>query len=366
MGWLVTVTTSMKDLPITRRYLRGALLVVAALIVSLATGCSKSDSGSQSSAVSASTNKPLHKLTFVHDWYPEAEHGGYFTAKLKGYWLELGLDVTLVAGGPNSEIEKKVALDENSLGIVRGDAVFIAVERGLPVIAVNSYFQRDPQGIMVREDSPVKTFADLEDRDLAMQIGNTWFAYLQKKYGLKKTRTRAVTGSVANFVADPNWITQAYPTCEPYYAAKAGVKARMIQISDSGFDPYRVIIGNKRLVEKRPEIVKAFSIGAYKGWIEYCREPLPVHDHILAISPTMEAEGLKFSYRKMREMRLIEGDPSKGETLGEVKAARWEELHQLLVENDLIKAPIDRAKVYTDAFSPAKVGVDPKLPPPAL
>lgn len=350
---------------ILRRLGRSAT-VLSLLCALVGAGCSRSSSESASTTPAGGTNKPLHKLTFINDWYPEAEHGGYYAAKLKGYWLELGLDVTMVAGGPNADMEKKVALDENSLGIVRGDAVFIAVERGLPVIAVNSYFQHDPQGIMVREDSPVKTFADLEDRDLAMQIGNTWFAYLQKKYGLKKTRTRPVTGSVANFVADPNWITQAYPTCEPYYAAKAGVKARVLQISDSGFDPYRVIIANKKLVEKHPEIVKAFSIGAYKGWIEYCREPLPTHDLILSISPTMESEGLKFSYRKMRELKLIEGDPAKGESMGDVKPQRWEELHQLLLDNQLIKGPIDRASVYTDAFTPSKLGIDPKLPPPAL
>lgn len=356
----------MKHQPQAAGLLRLSAAVFSVLFLALAGGCSRSQTDTGAGTPGVSTNKPLHRITFIHDWYPEAEHGGYFAAKLKGFWLELGLDVKMEAGGPNSEIEKRVALDEDTLGIVRGDAVFIAVERGLPVIAVNSYFQHDPQGIMVREDSPVKTFADLEDRDLAMQIGNTWFAYLQKKYGLKKTRTRPVTGSVANFVADPDWITQAYPTCEPYYAAKAGVKARMIQISDSGFDPYRVIIANKKLVEKHPGIVKAFSIGAYKGWIEYCREPLSTHDHILSISPTMESEGLKFSYRKMRELRLIEGDPAKGETLGGVKKERWEELHQLLLDNQLIKAPIDRAKVYTDAFSPANVGIDPKLPAPAL
>jgi NitT/TauT family transport system substrate-binding protein len=341
-----------------------ALLAVLSLFSGLLAGCSKSTEPSATAAESAGGKRP--KLTFIHDWYPEAEHGGYFAAHLKGFWKEQGIDVVIEAGGPNSEIEKRVALDENTLGIVRGDAVFIAVERGLPVMAVNSYFQHDPQGIMVREDSPVKTFADLEDRDLAMQIGNTWFAYLQKKYGLKKTRTRPVTGSVANFVADPNWITQAYPTCEPYYAAKAGVKARMLQISDSGFDPYRVIIANRKLVEKHPELVKAFSIGAYKGWIDYCREPLPTHQYILSISPSMEAEGFVFAYRKMRELRLIDGDPAKGETLGAVSAQRWEDLHQLMLDYGLIKKPIERSLVYTDAFSPEKVGIDPQLPPPAL
>ncbi len=356
----------MKPSSSPERFLSRLVAQLCLLSALVCAGCSRQASGPATSAAGDGTEKPLHKLTFIHDWYPEAEHGGYFAAKMKGFWLELGLDVTMVAGGPNSEIEKRVALDENSLGIVRGDAVFIAVGRGLPVIAVNSYFQHDPQGIMVREDSPVKTFSDLEDRDVAMQIGNTWFAYLQKRYGLKSTRTRAVTGSVANFVADPDWITQAYPTCEPYYAAKAGVKARMLQISDSGFDPYRVIIANKKLVAKHPEIVTAFSIGAYKGWIEYCREPQTVHEHILSISPTMESEGFKFSHRKMRELRLIEGDPAKGETLGDVNPRRWEELHQLMLDNQLIKSPIDVASVYTDAFAPSKVGVDPKLPPPAL
>ena len=109
MGWLVRVTPPMKLLPVIRRFVRSATSLVTALVLSLASGCSKSDPGSHPSAVSASTNKALHKLTFINDWYPEAEHGGYYAAKLKGYWLELGLDVTMVAGGPNSEIEKKVA-----------------------------------------------------------------------------------------------------------------------------------------------------------------------------------------------------------------------------------------------------------------
>jgi hypothetical protein len=49
-----------------------------------------------------------------------------------------------------------------------------------------------------------------------------------------------------------------------------------------------------------------------------------------------------------------------------VKPERWEALHQLLLDHRLIKAPIDREKVYTGAFAPSKVAVDPQLPPPAL
>ncbi len=332
-------------------------LVVAALL----SGCRPSEPAATTQSAAAA---PGPVLNFIHDWYPEPEHGGYYTASLKGIWKELGVEVKLHVGGPNSEIEKRVALDPYGLGIVRGDAVFIAAERGLPIIAVNAYFQHDPQGVMVRADSPVKTFADLDNRDVAMQVGAPWLIYLQKKYSLSRIRVRPVTGSVANFVKDPDWITQAYPSCEPYYAAKEGVAARVLQISDSGFDPYRVIIANKELVAKHPELVAKFSLGAYRGWQEYFRDPQPIHDHILKISPTMEMGGMRFSYVKMRELKLVEGDPARGESMGALEPKRWEELGRILLDLGVIRKAVPISEVVTFQFTPAVLKHDPALPPP--
>jgi NitT/TauT family transport system substrate-binding protein len=331
-------------------------LAVAALFLA---GCRKAPE--ETKATSGTAGRP--KLHFIHDWFPEPEHGGYFAASILGYWNDEGLDVDVIPGGPNAEIEKRVALDSVGLGIVRADSVFIAADRGLPIIAVNSYFQHDPQGIMVRADSKIHGFADLEDKDVAMQVGNTWFPYLQRKYGLQKTRVRAVTGSVANFVKDPEWITQAYPTSEPYYAAKEGVPARVLQISDSGFDPYRVIIANRELVEKHADWVAGFTRGALRGWKEYFRNPSPIHEHIGKISPTMEADGMKFSYVKMRALHLVEGVASKGESMGAVDPRRWEELSKILLDLGLIKSAPVLTNIYTDAFAPARLGIDPALPP---
>lgn len=340
------------------------LVVAAGLIAAwMLHGCGPSSPGSPSGATApaAAQESPLH---FIHDWIPEPEHGGYYAAQLRGIWKEEGVEVDVLVGGPNSEIEKRVALDPWGLGIVRGDAVFVAVERGLPVVAVNSYFQHDPQGVMVREDSPVRSFADLEDRDLAMQIGGTWLQYLQRKYGLRKIRVRPITGNVANFVKDPDWIMQAYPTSEPYYALREGVASRVLQISASGFDPYRVIIANKALVAKHPELVAKFSRGAYRGWQSYFRDPEPVHAHLKRISPSMEPGGMRFSYVKMHELRLVEGEPAKGESMGAVDLPRWEELGRILVDLGVVRKSLPVAEVVTDAFTPKALGLDAALPAP--
>ena len=331
---------------------RPVLLGVIIMGLALMAGCGKK----------AASPGDLPKVNFTHDWVPEPEHGGYYAADINGYWREAGVEVNVIPGGPNAEIERIVSIDPNGLGISRGDAVILAVSRGLPIVAVNSYFQHDPQGIMVREDSPVKTFADLEDRDVSIASGQTFFLYLQKKYNLTKTRVRPVTGSVANFIVDPNYIQQAYPTSEPYYALKEGVRSRVLQISGSGFDPYRVIIANKALVEKHPELVKAFSKGAYRGWKEYYRNPGPTHKKILSISPTMEWKGMIFGFNKMRELRFSDGDPAKGESLGAVDPKRWETLQQVMLEYALIDKPVDLSTVFTSDFTPAKLGIDPTLP----
>jgi NitT/TauT family transport system substrate-binding protein len=257
--------------------------------------------------------------------------------------------VNVLIGGPNSEIEKRVALDPFGLGIVQGDAVFIAVERGLPVIAVNSYFQHDPQGVMVRADSPVRTFADLDDHDLAMQVGAPWLMYLQKKYGLAKIRVRPVTGSVANFVRDPNWITQAYPTSEPI-AAKEGVAARMIQISDSGFDPYRVIIANRELVTGIP-MVAEFSLGAYRGWQEYFRDPQPIHEHLLKISTHDGAGGHALQLREDAGAEAGGGRSGpKGSPWAAFEPSAGRNWDKILLDLGVIQKPVALSEVVTFAL----------------
>ena len=46
---------------------------------------------------------------------------------------------------------------------------------------------------------------------------------------------------VANFVADPQYIQQAFATSEPFFARKAGIEIRVLLTSDAGYNPYRVM-----------------------------------------------------------------------------------------------------------------------------
>ncbi len=132
----------------------------------------------------------LTKVALQADWYPQPEHGGFYTALVKGYYREEGLDLIIVPGGPFAVASKQVASGAAQFGMDSSDHVLEGVSEGEPLVAVAATMQRDPQGIMVRKDSPVLSFADLDGHTVAVKAGSTWFEFIVKRYHLDRVRRR--------------------------------------------------------------------------------------------------------------------------------------------------------------------------------
>src|SRR6267142_1428364 len=203
----------------------------------------------------SSSETGLAKVTLQADWYPQPEHGGFYTALAKGYYKDEGLDVTIQPGGPYVSMEKQVSVGLAQFGMSASDRTLEAVAGGQPLVAVAATMQRDPQGIMVHKDSPIRSFADLNGHTISIKPGYTWFAYLVKRYHLNDIHEIPATMSVANFVADPQYIQQAFATSEPFFARQAGIETRVLLTSDAGYNPYRVMFTSQDFLKRHPEVV---------------------------------------------------------------------------------------------------------------
>jgi NitT/TauT family transport system substrate-binding protein len=184
----------------------------------------------------------LTKIVFQADWYPQPEHGGFFTALAKGYYKDQGLDVTILPGGPYITVEKQVSAGAAQFGMGSSDKVLESNAEGQALVAVAATMQHDPQGVMVRKDSPIHSFSDLDGHSVAIKVGeSTWFEFIVKRYQLNNIHVIPAMMNVANFVADPQYIQQAFATSEPFFAHQAGVETRVLLVSDAGYRPYRGI-----------------------------------------------------------------------------------------------------------------------------
>ncbi len=81
---------------------------------------------SPSTAESTAAVRPADKVKLLLNWYPEAEHGGYYAALVRGYYREAGLDVEILAGVPNTPVIQEVAREQVTFGVDNADKVLLA------------------------------------------------------------------------------------------------------------------------------------------------------------------------------------------------------------------------------------------------
>jgi NitT/TauT family transport system substrate-binding protein len=287
-------------------------------------------------------------ITLQTDWYPQPEHGGFYDALLKGYYKDEGLDIHIVPGGPYISGEQQVSGGAAQFAMGSSDQVLVAVSRGLPVIAVEATMQQDPQAIMLHKDSPVQTFADLNGHAIAVKPGSIWFQYLVKRYNLANVREIPATYSVANFLQDPNYIQQCFVTSEPYFARKSGAQVRTMLISDSGYQPYRVVFVSTVFLHDHPELVAKFVRASIRGWRDYLADPAVANAEISRLNPAMSQDQMQFSTQTLKDDHFIAGSgPSQ---LGHFTPERWNSMYQQLTDLKVITNPIDPKSAYTTQF----------------
>jgi NitT/TauT family transport system substrate-binding protein len=297
----------------------------------------------------------LTPVVLQTDWYPQPEHGGFYDAQIRGYYKEEGLDVTILPGGPYVNSDQQVSLGAAQFAMRSSDHVLEAIGNGVPLVALAATMQHDPQALMVHQDSPVRSFQDLNGHAVAIKFGeSTWFEYLVKRYHLNNVREIPATYSVANFLQDPGYIQQIFVTSEPFFARQAGVPVRTLLISETGYNPYRVFVTSRSFLQLHPEIVAKFVRASLRGWRDYLIHPDDINAAISKLNPAMSMPQMKFSYEGLRDQHFITGDAPNGADLGRFDPKRWTNMYQQLLDLKVIQKPFDPAIAYTMEFMPKK------------
>jgi NitT/TauT family transport system substrate-binding protein len=280
----------------------------------------------------------LVQVKMQTDWYPQPEHGGFYTALAKGYYKDAGLDVQIVPGGPYINAEQQVSTGAAQFAMGSSDRVFAANDNGQALVAVGATMQHDPQAVMVHADSPVKSLTDLSGHAIAIKTGATWFQYVVRHFNLKDVREVPATYSVASFIHDPQYI--------PYFAKQANVPVRTLLISSTGYDPYRVFFTSQSYAAAHPEVVAKFVQASNRGWQDYMQDPTAANALIQKLNPALDPALMNFSYAALRDGHFIDGDGQ----LGQFDPDRWKTMEQQLLELKIISKPVDPTTAYTTKF----------------
>jgi NitT/TauT family transport system substrate-binding protein len=326
--------------------MRKLFLGTIALLLTVA-GCSNEETDSKNAADSSS--KPT-EVTLALNWYPEAEHGGYFAALVHGYFEDEGLKVEIIPGRPNLPVIPRVATGQVTFGVANADRVLVGRAQEADTIALFAPLQMSPRCIMVHEKSGIRSFDDLKDMTLALSNTATFAAYMKKKVPLTNVRIVPYPGNVTQFLLNDDFAQQGYVFSEPYHAKKEGGDPDNLMVSDLGYNPYTsLLITQSDEVEKRPELLRKMVRAVAKGWRKYLEDPDETNAYIQKLNSEMDLDILKFGAETMRDLCITKETPLKN--VGRMTPNRWQDLADQLVEAGVIdKGSVDPAKAFTTQF----------------
>ncbi|MFN7291373.1 MAG: ABC transporter substrate-binding protein [Pirellula sp.] len=295
------------------------------------------------------SSKSLSKVKLLLNWYPEAEHGGFYAAKAAGIYERYGLDVEIVPGGKSTVVPQELVLGRVQFGVGNADDVLIARNQDIDLVALMAPIQDGPRCILTRKDSNIDSFEKLKNVKLQIDSSRPYVPFLKSK-GLIGDNVEVVPyfGSVAQVVADKNFACQGYNFSEPFMARQQGVDVNELMMSTIGYNPYAsLLITTSKYVKTEEAVCRKMVQASIEGWQLYLESPEEANKIILGQNKQgLEKAALDYGVTALKALCI---PASKDATIiGDMTPERWEDLYKTLSELKIV----DPKKVtINDAFT---------------
>lgn len=145
------------------------VLTAIAILLTLALSACGGDKATQ--APEAEGPVPIE---FRLNWTLYGEHAPFFVGVDKGFYLDEGLDVSIVEGSGSSTTVKLIGNGTNNIGYADSATMMRGVTAGVPVEAVAVTFQSSPMSFIYRADlpNPPDSIENLRGKKVAITAGD--------------------------------------------------------------------------------------------------------------------------------------------------------------------------------------------------
>jgi NitT/TauT family transport system substrate-binding protein len=294
------------------------------------------------------------KVTLQLKWVTQAQFGGYYVAKDKGYYKAEGLDVDIKPGGPDSAPEQIIAGGGADVIVDWMGGALVAREKGVPLVNIAQPFDKSGLEMICPKDGPIKSEADFKGHTLGVWFyGNEYpfFAWMNKLKIPTEGGKDGVTVLKQSFDVQP--LVQKQADCisvmtynEYWQAIDAGFKAEDllvfnytklgVNLLEDGLYVNEEKLKDPAFKEKMVKFVRA----SMKGWKYAVEHP----DEAAAIVVDNGGQDDAHQKRMAGEVAKLIGD-------GKLDKALYERTEKALLEQKIINKEPKGA--YTHAITDA-------------
>jgi putative hydroxymethylpyrimidine transport system substrate-binding protein len=198
------------------------------------------------------------KMTLLLDWFINPDHGPIIVAQEKGFFADQNLEVEIVAPADPADPPKLVAAGKAELAISYQPSQHLQVAEGLPLLRVGTLVATPLNCLLVLEDGPIKTIADLKDKKVGFSVAGVEEALLTAilgRHGLGMSDIELVN---VNWSLSPSLMSGqvsavigAYRNFELNQMEIEGIAGRCFYVEEEGVPTYDelIYVANKNIMD---------------------------------------------------------------------------------------------------------------------
>lgn len=301
------------------------------------------------------------KVTFNMGWLPQGSAIGPIIALERGWYREAGLDVNIVRGYGGNRTANELDQGQFEFGYVDPISIALSRSNGGKIRMVGAINTTWPAGICwVTSRMQPKTIDDLKGRQLgggaASPVHNVVPTWLQMN-GKPKDHIRLLRLDPA--VIQPSLIEGKIDIAECWkgsdrpvlsrIAEKAGVTVGWMDYSAHGLNAYGSgFAASDELIAKRPETIRKFLRGAYRGYEFAIANPEQAADILIKLFPVSDRAIALAQIRDINE--LIQDAQVRQNGIGFMREDRIKSTVDFVDRAFELKGKVRAEDVYTNQF----------------
>ena len=297
--------------------------------------------------------KELKKVTLQLSWLDQFQFAGYYMAKEKGFYEELGLDVEIKPFEFGIDIPKDV--NDGKIDFAVGRETLILEKIKNPnIVALYALFQSTPLILMSTKESGINNINDFENKKIMTTIDDASEVSLKAMIASNKIKVENLTflkhsHNIDDLIDKNTDLISAYISKSPYVLQKKGVEYNIFDPKKYGFDMYSdLLYTNQNLINYDLTTVLLFKKAALKGW-EYAYSNMDESVDVIYEkynSQKLEKDELLYEANELKKLSYF-----KTANLGEIRKDKIQRIYDLYNVMGLVPTPINLDKFVFDINS---------------
>ncbi|PHO13594.1 hypothetical protein CPG38_02495 [Malaciobacter marinus] len=286
-----------------------------------------------------------NKVTIQLNWKYQFEFAGYIAAVEKGFYKDIGFDVTLKELTKDINVVDFVKNKKATFGIY-DSSILSGYDKKQAIILLANYLKKSPLVLITKQD--IFSPTDLKDKKIYMtefEFENSSLSRVFQKFNIKKDDINLISSfkPIDDFILKKADAFSAYITNETYYLNKKRIPYNII--SPSNYEIYGFggnLFSSLEYVQNNPTKIKDFIKATNKGWEYALKNKKEIIDIIYnKYSKLKSKEALFYEAKKIEKVMLLDayklGEVRKTIIEDELKRAKNKNLvDKSLTINDIV------------------------------